>query len=500
LTKFDIINRVTIKKNDWVDKLLTAKKPVFIVINRAYLTSGTNYQKITKKNLSLILHDECHNTSSEKCNNFLKHCKSQDIPIVGFSATPVRSSKKDKEKLLEIYSSKDNNKQLNLLTNYSMMYAIKQKLILPPEFHWYNIDSYNKLKKEDVNNNDISERDIKSVLSLFNDLVVKLPNKKIVGWCGTITMTNKWKAAFEKNCKDYNNLKNLKFGIDTSKHNNNDYDTFKKAKGNMILFCACKHREGSDINFLDCCIFLDKVKNRGNIPFIQSIGRVLRICLETPTKTKGVIIDCVADNENYDKEFVDKILGYYIALENLASITDEADNKYKVYVKLMSKITFDKENNQVKINMGNDVIEINCSKLEWDNIIVKFNKVLRVKCELDEEEKLKADYITDVSKNKELNIKTKVQYQRLVNDCGLTENPEKKYATLWKGWYEYLGIDTSIYPENYDEWKQKCKDYGIHSEEDYFELCDEYNLPMMIKELYPEYTSFMPVREYHKRR
>jgi len=54
-------------------------------------------------------------------------------------------------------------------------------------------------------------------------------------------------------------------------------------KGNSILFCAVKHREGSDIPFLDACLFADKVKNRGIIPFIQSIGRILRIA---PNKTK----------------------------------------------------------------------------------------------------------------------------------------------------------------------------------------------------------------------
>ena len=43
-----------------------------------------------------------------------------------------------------------------------------------------------------------------------------------------------------------------------------------------ILFCACKHREGSDIKNLDCCIFLDKVENRNPKTFIQCIGRVLR--------------------------------------------------------------------------------------------------------------------------------------------------------------------------------------------------------------------------------
>jgi len=237
-------------------------------------------------------------------------------------------------------------------------------------------------------------------------------------------------------------------------------------------------------------MFLDKVKNRGNIPFIQSIGRVLRLCPETPEKTKGIIIDCVANNDNYDKEFVDKILGYYIALENLADITDGSSNKYKTYVKLMSKITFDKESDQIKFNIGNKTIEINCNKLEWDNIIVKFNKVLKKKCELDKEEELIANYKLDVDKNKQLGIKTKEQYQELIGKYDLTIDPEKFFVTIWKNWYDYLGINTSIFPKNYAEWKLKCVENKIYNETDYYKLCDKYNLPRMIRELYPEYKRF----------
>jgi len=120
----------------------------------------------------------------------LLHCKEQNIPIVGFSASPIRSSKQDRERLSSIYAS-SSDKQLNLLTNYNMMYAINQKLILPPEFHWYNIDSYNKIKKEDNNNNEITEKDIISVLTLLNSITTKMIHKKIIAWRGTIIMSNK---------------------------------------------------------------------------------------------------------------------------------------------------------------------------------------------------------------------------------------------------------------------------------------------------------------------
>ena len=340
LTNFNIINRVTIKKNDWIELLKESNKPTLLVINRAYLTLGKLYNKLDNNDLHLILHDECHNTSSIQCHDLLLKCHSLNIPIIGFSATPLRTGNDDKIKLLEIYSKVNNKNELNLLTDYNMIYAIDKELILPPEFYWYQIESYNK-KKDNI----ISQEDLGSVLEILNHIIPLLPNKKIIAWCGTINRAKNWKTLFESNYKQRKNLKNFKFGIDTSESNTNDYDNFSKESNNhemyngySILFCASKHREGSDIPLLDCCIFLDEVKNRGAIPFIQSIGRVLRT---SENKTKGIIIDgIVKDNNNYDKEFVDKIIGYYMALENL---TTNDKTKYEQYIELKDIVQFDKE-------------------------------------------------------------------------------------------------------------------------------------------------------------
>ena len=85
---------------------------------------------------------------------------------------------------------------------------------------------------------------------------------------------------------------NFKICVDTSKEQSSyyNYNDFSKEEKNAILFCACKHREGSDIKNLDCCIFLDKVENRNAKTFVQCIGRVLRRDSKNKKK-EGVIID-----------------------------------------------------------------------------------------------------------------------------------------------------------------------------------------------------------------
>ena len=472
LTNFNIINRVTVKKHDWVELLKNATKSTLLVINRAYLTLGNLYNKLNNNDLHLVLHDECHNTTSEQCHKLLLKCKSLNIPIIGFSATPLRTGKNDKKKILEIYNK--NIDELNLLTDYNMIYAINKELILPPEFYWYQIESYDKKK-----DNKITQEDLGSVLELLNYIIPNLPNKKIIAWCGTINRANTWKELFETSHKQRKNLKNFKFGIDTSESISNDYDDFSKQSNNnemyngcSILFCANKHREGSDIPLLDCCIFLDEVKNRGAIPFIQSIGRVLRICTDTPNKTKGVVIDgIIKENNNYDREFVDKIIGYYMALENL---TSNDKTKYEQYIELRDIVKFDKEKETINMKLGSSIIKIHCNKLDWNNIINKFDNLLLHKIQLSAEEHFRSKL--DIFKNIfNFNINTNFtkEYEKISDEDKLKYNLpniyEEEYSKLFKNytWFELLNIEYDFYSENelinelkkynFNEWKSLYK-------------------------------------------
>lgn len=479
LTKFNIINRVTIKKKDWDKLLIDSKGPTLLVINRAFLTLGKKYKSFQKHNLDLVLHDECHNTSSSQCHEFLVKCKSLGVPVVGFSATPLRTGKDDKPKLLEIYGNKDN--ELELLTNYNMIYAISKNLILAPEFYWYQIESYNKEKSEDKNNELVSQQELGSVLELLNHLVPLLPNKKLIGWCGTINLAKKWKAMIESSYKQRKNLINFTFGLDTSETITEDYEYFSKIPktddktddekiltldklgisdkrrmywGNSILFCANKHREGSDIGLLDACIFLDKVKDRGSIPFIQSIGRVLRLCPNTPNKLKGVVIDgFVKDVNNYERQFVDKIIGYYMALENLTGLNEsEGKTKYEQYVEMRDIVQFDKDKEIIKMKLGGNIIKIHCNKLEWDEIVGKFDKILQDKIKLSVEDnfKHKALILKEVfgfgpntnfiKAYKAISPEDKAKYN-------LPDIESDEYSKLLnnKSWVEFLEIEHDFY-------------------------------------------------------
>jgi len=427
LTNVTFINRVTIKNKDWINIINTIDKPVLVIINRSFLTSSM-YKKIN--HLDLILHDECHNTTSDKCHEFLTHFK--NVPTIGFSATPIRTYKNSLSKLLEIYHQHDNNDKLNILTNYNMIYSISNDLILPPEFIWFQIETYN----DKDNKNLITDLEVGSIIDILDNTVNKLPFKKIICWCRTIVMAKLWKLKIESNYKLKRNLIDFNFGLDTYESNDEDYLKFKQIEGNMILFCANKHREGSDIKNLDCCIFLDKTKDRNEVPFIQSIGRVLR---KSENKYFGLVIDgYIKNNFNYEKELVDKIVGYYIMLNNISL----NENKLELFNEILNNVKFNKEEKIIQLNINSRIYNIHCLDLKWNDIIEKFHPILEIKL--------------NIPKDESLNLI--IRKLKLLSQFNNQEND------FWKEYekidHELLGIPKDIY-SNYKEIFNKCTWYDL---------------------------------------
>ena len=476
LTNFNIINRVTIKKNDWPKLLNESKEPTLLIINRAFLTGQSKYKSI--RNLALVLHDECHNTSSEQCHNFLKYCKGLNVPIVGFSATPLRTGKNDKPKLMEIYCNRpiaigDRPKgdigmnNLNLLTNYNMVYAISKNLIVPPKFSW-NVNE----KVEPTN-----------FMYQINKLCDQLIYKKIIVWCKKIDNARNWYNIFGENHKkiEYTNLNNFTYGLDTSERKNNaDYNNFKESKGCAILFCACKHREGSDIKYLDACVFNEDNKTRSSIPFIQSVGRVLRI---DGQKDYGTILDFVkVDDKTYDKNIVDKIIGYYMALHNIADINSE-NNKILEYYELLHSIKFKPDQNKIRLRIGQHNIDIDCYNINWSNIINEFNGFIERTLNVSEKEKLELEYKILKEKIRKKQFNHKLKYKKYARKKNLEMNPEEKYINYgFINYYDFLDIPIDC-KFNEEIFQKICVSNKLKNITKYVEYAKYNNYPIMPEEL-----------------
>ena len=253
-----VLNFAKIKSGNWYESVNSNtfwNKPLLLIINRAFLFSKEKYRKI-KVPFGLIIHDECHSITNTTTQSFYKYfTENYSVKCIGFSATP----------------NLDISPYTETLSHYSLYDGFIDNVILPPKIIWFKSNS--KLNFSDL-------------FTIIKKEVNKLVYKKIIVWCGMIDH-----CSFLANlAKRY--FVGFQIGCDTSV-DNEFYPIFEKLEGNAILFCAAKHREGSDIKNLDGCVFMDKVATRTPRTFVQCVGRVLR--KDTANKkTHGIVIDCCA--------------------------------------------------------------------------------------------------------------------------------------------------------------------------------------------------------------
>lgn len=239
-----LIHNYSINKDpNWYINISNNKfwnKPGLIIINRAYLTSDSRYEKIKQK-IDLVIHDECHSIKNSSTQTFYKWLLATypSISCIGFSATPTLQYKP--------FTS--------FLSKFSIYDAFNDDIIVPAKIGWLKTNDSNLTLEE-------TSVYIKKQLE-------SLPYKKVIVWCGIIEHCYEFSKQWQKLFPDY------LIALDTSTETTN-LEEFYKLEEKGFLFCAAKHREGSDISNLDCCIFLDKVEDRGSKTFIQCMGRVLR--------------------------------------------------------------------------------------------------------------------------------------------------------------------------------------------------------------------------------
>jgi hypothetical protein len=521
LNNFIIIDFINDKPRDLNNYIMENKKkgkPFIIVINRAFATAKSTYWKLDKSKLykyqeilgdyipSFIAFDECHSSMANKTYEFLLYAKNiWKSKIHGMSATPYRKGNSkvsvngtterldNKQKLLNIFHKSDNVKELNIISWCNIKEAIENEYILEPIFHWFSINEYYSQSKT---NDNIGE--INSVFSVLDETLNICPYKKCIVWCKIINNTTDWHRNFENNKNNYPNLKNMTFYIDHSKidEEDNKYDEFYNTPSNAIMFCANKYREGSDIPFLDCELFLDKVKDRAEIVYIQSIGRVLRKDKEK-RKQNGHILDSFNNDDDKlkIKDIVNKILKYYFELYEISfNVKDNSfQEKSNVFNQILKNLKIEPTKKEISILLGNnkkitiDLAKIDISSLDWGSLIKEFKNVLTFEFEFSEEDEFNK-LREEVRKH---GFKSHNEYKLYAEIEGIEKYPENKYSIYWKGWYDFLGIDKSIFIPTLDKWKIEVKKLNIQTVTGYGESCNELNnnLPLYPNEIYKDFTS-----------
>ena len=100
------------------------------------------------------------------------------------------------------------------------------------------------------------------------------------------------------------------------------------------------------------------------------------------------------------------------------------------------------------------------------------------------------------SRNREYGFKTVKEYFNCVIEKftdwldPTTIDVTTMFGKYWKGWYDFLGIDTSKFPTSMDAWIVKCRELGISCHSKYYEsLSDNPDLPDEPGYLYSNFTN-----------
>ena len=365
MAQFNFVERFDDKSNI---KFNFEEKPTIFVCNNAFMKAQNRYKHIKINKIALILIDECHSVH-DRNHQMLMYFKKHGIHIIGFSATPVKSDKKSKDNLKHIYSNNGDDK-INLISNYTLIDALKDNIVLP--FKHYILNP----KYDDNNKNILSKQFLKRIYDVYIDNNSDLPFKKGIGWVGNINCIH------ENTGKMLNNIKETFENFDilktySGKNSVNQIDEFYDKQYNSLLLCVNRCKEGSDIKYLDFCMFLDSVKSRSINVWLQMAGRIMRPDNENVDlrlKKYAVILECLKLDEDKNMTIeiitVDRIMDYYKMILNLSSyeIND------KEHIELMNK--FKRLYESTYINEATNEIEIDLLENGLNKCIIKFDETI----------------------------------------------------------------------------------------------------------------------------
>jgi len=443
-----------------------------LVINNASLILNKKYRNFDTSVFGLVIVDECHWLGALDRFKFINYIQKNWINlkyILGLSATPIRDDKEHIERINKIFNG-------NFIYKMYIPEAIKKDIIVKPLYEWIETEI---VSGEDI---EITKHGMKKVLRKLNILVKKSVTKKGICWTSSIHNAEKWFDLLRTFKNELDELCKFKIFITYSNCTNDGLKKFLQNHKYNLLIAVGRCIEGYDDKEIDFCGNLDYVKDRTIIKTIQQSGRCLR---KFENKEYGIIFDGICFDEKEDKiiKISDDIIKYIVFIENL----EFNENKREIIEKIKRKIKIHKSNVEYK---GMTFNLLGLKSVTYDSLEKIINEKLKsqllLKSELKKEYKEMKIYI------EKFKITDKFGYRKLCEmHDELIKNPELYFKSIWKNWYDFLGIDTSIFIQSKEEWKLKCVELNITTYKNYRLKCKSHrNLPLMPDEFYKEFTDF----------
>ena len=267
-----------------------------------------------------------------------------------------------------------------------------------------------------------------------------------------------------------------------------EVDKFKNSKYGII---SCVHifGEGFDLPKLNSICIAKNMQSQ--IRIVQYILRANRLDSSNPTKMSYVIIPYIEMDE-YNKETN--------SYENIRHIIHKMRNFDEKIEEKIKVLTIHNKRRSKYIEQGtiiyNFVFEDNPEELKL--LILRLIRSKTLTSNFTEKENV---YNYFKQQNKILQIDSKQRYIELQKkNKKLIPDAEEYFRGIWKGWYDFLGVDISIYFKTKEELIKFCKEKNITSN-NYLKFCKiEKKLPKNPGELYPTFANIVRELDTYKRK
>jgi superfamily II DNA or RNA helicase len=434
------------------------------------ITTYHSSYKIPPTTFDFKILDECHHLC--QTHNDAQFYKILDIPSYKQISLTATMKAVDSDSHIDNFSEESFGK---ILDSKSTCWAIENKYITDYQIITLYIKEINLLQlMHDVINNLTDKNLFLSAFAVLQSINNFDGFTHILIYANKIENANKISNYIDILLKSrFCNIKNIyNESINSKTLNNNDLDEeinkFKKSQYGIISSVLI-FGEGFDMPKLNGVCVAESMDSE--IRIVQSVLRANRLEKNNPQKIARIILPYTDDEKTFDK---------------IQTIVHKMGNHDK--------------NIEQRIKAGKlTVSAVNVAECNCDIVFNDSTELQHVKLNLYHRNALhyigsrfKLEYDLYRCKNQELNIQSRTEYNEHESKGDVLENPmdyfEKRDPTIWKGWYNYLGIDTSKYPPNKTHWHNVCKKNNISSN-NYDDMFDRYNLPKDPDELYKDFKS-----------
>jgi superfamily II DNA or RNA helicase len=264
---------------------------------------------------------------------------------------------------------------------------------------------------------------------------------------------------------------------DSSVNKDTCIDDFKTSKYGIIN-CVYEFGEGFNCPEINGVVFSENMESE--IRICQCSLRANRLDSNFPNKIAYYMIPWIdTDNWGEDKTPFDKVKKIISKLGNEDGMIQQ---------KIVLSELKPKKPKKPKTENDDDGFILDDDDNELNKIILrlKHKKSLKSRCSQEEDE---LNYIREL--NKQLNISDKHHYLTFEKThAEFIKDPDAYFIKhgLWKGWNDFLGIDTTNFILSKEEWIKFCQEKKVDSVNKYNELCEIY--PQLPKEPYEFYIGF----------